>query len=138
MSRDHSVRVTVHGEPQTKGSTRAIAQRRKDGSLIARVFNDNARTKQWQQSMAWAAQLQRPIRFSGPVALDVTFRLARPQKHVGPDAVSTRPDLDKLVRTVLDALSGVCYHDDGQVAELTARKLYAPPGPLVEIVVRPL
>ena len=38
---------------------------------------------------------------------------------------STRPDLDKLVRAVLDALTGIAYVDDGQVVEITASKIYS-------------
>jgi crossover junction endodeoxyribonuclease RusA len=49
-----------------------------------------------------------------------------------------RPDLDKLVRAVLDALSeaGV-WRDDAQVVSVVARKAYgSAPGLTVEIVRR--
>jgi len=36
--------------------------------------------------------------------------------------MTQRPDLDNLVKTVLDALNRVAWADDGQVAEITARK----------------
>ena len=36
-----------------------------------------------------------------------------------------RNDLDKLVRSTLDALSGVAYLDDCQVIKVTASKEYA-------------
>lgn len=35
-----------------------------------------------------------------------------------------QPDIDKLVRAVLDALTGVCYDDDAQVVMLLATKQY--------------
>lgn len=38
---------------------------------------------------------------------------------------SKKPDLDKLVRAVQDALTGIIYKDDGQVCRLTANKNYA-------------
>ena len=42
------------------------------------------------------------------------------------------PDLDKLVRAALDALTGIVFGDDGQVCELYAHKLYGDgPGSLV-------
>ena len=48
-----------------------------------------------------------------------------------------RPDLDKLVRGVLDALTGYAWHDDAQVCEIVARKFYAyegqPPGCRIEV-----
>jgi Holliday junction resolvase RusA-like endonuclease len=33
--------------------------------------------------------------------------------------------LDKLIRAVLDALTGIAYIDDGQVVEITASKIYS-------------
>ena len=46
-----------------------------------------------------------------------------------------RPDLDKLVRAVKDALTKVLWHDDGQVVEILARKFYAQPGAPVGVSV---
>lgn len=36
-----------------------------------------------------------------------------------------RPDLDNVSKIILDALNGIAYHDDAQIAILTASKLYA-------------
>jgi Holliday junction resolvase RusA-like endonuclease len=36
------------------------------------------------------------------------------------------PDLDKLVRATMDALTDVVYEDDRQVTEIRALKLYVP------------
>jgi Holliday junction resolvase RusA-like endonuclease len=49
---------------------------------------------------------------------------------------STRPDVDKLARSTLDALSRIVYVDDARIADLSVRKLYAldrPPGALVRV-----
>jgi len=76
--------------------------------------------------------------FQGPVVVEVTFTIARPGAHFGtgrnamtlkpsaPGWPSKTPDLDKLIRSTLDALtaSGVVYRDDAQVVELTGRKVY--------------
>ena len=43
-----------------------------------------------------------------------------------------KPDLDNLVKAVLDALNGVAFDDDSKVAEIFAQKLYAPE-PYVEV-----
>jgi Holliday junction resolvase RusA-like endonuclease len=43
------------------------------------------------------------------------------------------PDLDKLVRAVLDALTAVAYRDDGQVTRITATKEYGTPGLSVSV-----
>lgn len=36
-----------------------------------------------------------------------------------------RPDIDNIVKIVMDALNGVAYKDDSQVVEVRARKVYA-------------
>lgn len=36
-----------------------------------------------------------------------------------------RPDVDNIVKAVLDALNGVAYYDDSQVAEVLISKAYA-------------
>ena len=45
-----------------------------------------------------------------------------------------KPDCDNIAKIVLDALNGIAYHDDAQVAELTVIKTYSrAPRVLVEI-----
>lgn len=36
-----------------------------------------------------------------------------------------KPDVDNLVKSILDALNGVAYKDDSQVVELTIGKIYS-------------
>ena len=48
---------------------------------------------------------------------------------------TVKPDLDKLVRAVKDALKHVLWKDDAQVIELVARKGYALQQPYVRIIV---
>lgn len=63
--------------------------------------------------------------------MDLTFTFERPKSHVkrNGDLRSgyseyhvQRPDVDKLCRAILDALTGVVYHDDSQVISLSAVK----------------
>jgi crossover junction endodeoxyribonuclease RusA len=63
---------------------------------------------------------------TGPVEVEIDFTLPRPKSARGPNQYpAKRPDLDKLVRAVLDALTdGGAWADDGQVVTLTAGKLY--------------
>jgi Holliday junction resolvase RusA-like endonuclease len=44
------------------------------------------------------------------------------------------PDLDKLIRAILDALTGVVWRDDGQVVDIVASKVYADT-PGVDVVI---
>ena len=82
----------------------------------------------WRQAIAQEARSATESVLSGPVAVNLTFALPRPvsrrKRDLWPDR---KPDLDKLVRSALDAMSGVVFGDDAQVVELTARKEYAAP-----------
>lgn len=48
------------------------------------------------------------------------------------------PDVDNVVKAISDAMNGIVYRDDGQVATIDAVKLYAPEGTdsYVEVAVR--
>lgn len=84
---------------------------------------------------AQAAGLQ-PIPKGTPVAVDLGFGYQRPQRPTYPVPLG-RPDVDNLVKLVLDALNGLAYDDDAQVVEVTARKFYAAE-PETRIAVRAL
>jgi Holliday junction resolvase RusA-like endonuclease len=75
---------------------------------------------------------------TGPVAVVITFHMPRPRSHYrsgkhadelrpdAPEYSAKRPDVDKLIRSTLDALTAAgVYGDDGQVAALDVRKMYA-------------
>ena len=61
--------------------------------------------------------------FAGPIALEAKFRLIK-GKSVKRDLPTVAPDVDKLLRAVMDALTGVAYLDDAQVVQVTASKQY--------------
>ena len=44
-----------------------------------------------------------------------------------------RPDLDNLIKSVLDALNGVAYKDDCQIVTMLSRKNYAE-APYVKVI----
>lgn len=50
---------------------------------------------------------------------------------------SKKPDIDNIVKAVLDALNGVAYRDDTQVTELHVRKQYGEK-PRVEVCIEKL
>lgn len=114
--------LDVTGVPQPKGSMKAFVR---GGRAV--VTSDNPRLKAWQQTVRVEAQRAGVAALAGPVAIQLAFRLQRPialskrreAAHV------TRPDVDKLARAVLDALTGVAWGDDSQVASLRATKRYA-------------
>lgn len=63
----------------------------------------------------------------------IEIRFVKP-KSVKRDRPTKEADLDKLVRTVLDAIQGVAYTNDARVCRLVAEKTYADaPGVAVRI-----
>jgi crossover junction endodeoxyribonuclease RusA len=144
-----SVSFQVHGTARPKGSAQAfvplswakaaVAQGKAPRAIVTTDGGHAAPVKVWQQLVAAQAQtVAADGLFLGAVVMTVVFALPRPislprktRQH------TTLPDLDKLLRAVLDALTGVLYADDKQVIELRARKLYAvpPAGPHARITV---
>jgi Holliday junction resolvase RusA-like endonuclease len=122
----------VPGEPQPQGSAKAFRHRH-TGRVM--VTSDNARLRPWRDEVSWHARqaLLGGGPLSGPVKVTVEFRFSRPGGHFGkrglrpaaPREHVVRPDLDKLVRAVLDSLSDAgIWRDDAQVVETRARKRY--------------
>ena len=128
------IQFTVYGNPQPKGSAKAFAYI-KDGKPMASVTAANNKTKPWQQTLSVMAQQHRPDQiYRGAVKLTLRFYFSRPKSvsvKKRPDH-TVKPDLDKLVRTVGDALKGVIYSDDSKVTDIVTSKAYDD-NPRVEI-----
>ena len=134
---------TIDGRPIPQGSVVAHV---KDGRASIHYASGSGLAV-WRNQVgaaareAWGADNV----YGGPMSVELTFRMKRPNSHyrdlrgtlkVGyasarPDVM---PDLDKLIRAILDALTGIVWRDDGQVVDIIARKVYAS-NPGVDIVV---
>lgn len=77
--------------------------------------------------------------FDGPIHMDITFFMytARPSKKNLGTYHPKRPDIDNLVKFVLDVANGILFKDDACVASLSAIKIYAEE-PRTEIIIRKL
>ena len=73
-----------------------------------------------------------------PISISLTFVFEKPRSE-RKNALhkTTKPDLDKLLRATLDALTGIAYVDDSQVTECRVAKMFGLPARL-EIQVRTL
>jgi Holliday junction resolvase RusA-like endonuclease len=78
----------------------------------------------WRSTVALAARLNGVKPLEGGVGIEITFRVRRP-KTVKRDFPTVAPDLDKYIRGVLDALTGIGYGDDSQVIDIKAEKVYS-------------
>lgn len=146
-----TVTFVVAGEPASQGSKRAFVR---GGRAV--LVETSANTRPWRDSVkaaaidamtktqwhtAWKGStpaLDPPL--TGPVSVELQLHYTRPRSHhrtgrwahhLRPDApeyVTKAPDIDKAARAILDALTGICYRDDSQVAVLYAVKLWADDG----------
>ena len=121
----------VVGTPQTQGSMRAFVIGKR-----AVVTSTNKQLKPWRERVAeaareagWGDEL-----IDGPVHVGMQFHVARPRSHFNakglkPNApmlpASHVGDLDKLVRAIGDALTGVIWTDDRRIVSIVAQKHYA-------------
>lgn len=128
----YSATFSVRGKPEPKGSTRAFVPK---GWTRAVITSANPKAKVFAELVRWAAQeVAPPQLLTGPVEVSMAFGLQRPKsasrKRVWP---TTKPDVDKLVRLVLDALTHVVWADDAQVVRQSASKEYGEPGVTVTV-----
>ena len=106
----------VRGRPVPQGSMKFI----KPGVMI------HSRAKElavWRADIARNAELSGYKPVTGAIKVEIDFIFHRP-KSVTREFPTVAPDLDKLVRAVLDGLTGVAYADDAQVILIQAVKTY--------------
>lgn len=129
----------VYGQPQPKGSARGFAVQVKDASgrpvldqhghpkYRAIVTSDNPSAKDWERSARVAAQTVAGGRFfDGPVSVVIEIGVLRPASVSATRRPfpTVRPDLDKIMRNVFDAMNKVLFRDDAQVVSVAATKVY--------------
>jgi Holliday junction resolvase RusA-like endonuclease len=134
-----TVSFTVYGIPIPQGSMKAFTP---PGFHRPIVTSDNKKLKPWRNDVACAAvSMMTAQKFTRcgravPIAIEVTFFFSRPQSvKKSIEFKTTQPDIDKLLRALLDALTGIIYEDDSQVADVRMRKLFDSPA-RAEVVVR--
>lgn len=123
------IRFTVYGKPQPQGSTRAFIPK---GWKRPIITTSNPKMKPWRQQVTGAALeaakgeiIPRGI----PVSIWLMFYFDPPASlpKKASRLKTTKPDIDKLERAVLDALTGTIFEDDAQVAIVRKQKCYAQP-----------
>ena len=128
----------VGATPAPQGSLSAFVVYPKDGGRPRAVSSHGKKSSPGVKALhAWRGAVEDEARkaigtggpYAGPVRVHLLFRLPRPaSKPRWRWLPWERPDLDKLTRATLDALTGIVYDDDARVVDLHARKRYALPG----------
>ena len=116
--------LTLYGKPQPKERPK--------------VYNGHGitptKTRQYEARLAEAWRAKYPTPVETPVSMNVTFYLPTPtswskkKKELAERGIirpTSRPDVDNLVKIILDGLNGVAYLDDKQVVEVYASKWYS-------------
>lgn len=127
-----TVAFSVAGRPIPQGSKRALGP--------GRLVDDNrVELAGWRAAVTLVARTatrKAGGRLDGSVRVDLRFTFRRPKRHYtragelhawAPLMHNVAPDVDKLARAVLDALTAAgTIVDDRTVAALDARKVYGP------------
>jgi Holliday junction resolvase RusA-like endonuclease len=139
--------MTVLGTPAAKGNPRAFVNKRTGKAILASFGSGTTekRLRSWDVNVRDQARLavgdaRTPPFVDTALAVVLVFRVKRPAGHWGkgkragqlvpsaPQHPRSKPDLDKLARATLDALTGIVFDDDARITMLVARKEYARPG----------
>lgn len=122
--------LRIKGVPAPQGSMTCVGGGARNGARIHNVQPSNKpELHAWRAKVAAAAK--RVVDEYGfvfvahdPVRVEITFTFDRP-KSVTRDWPSVAPDVDKLCRAILDALTqGEIWADDGQCVDMHAVKAY--------------
>src|SRR5271156_56523 len=122
-----NVSFTVRGVPVPQGSKRALVHRSTGRAVV--IEQGGQRHKDWRQDVKYQAHIAMndwEDLLTGPVGVSLCFTVPKPKSAPKPRRTwpDKRPDLDKLVRTILDAITGEIIADDAQVVQLLASKAY--------------
>lgn len=120
------VNFVVEGTPRPQGSKSFVR---------GRIVEASKYVGPWRKTVAKEAAEVFPHPTVDPVKVTLTFVFERPKSHMYADgrlkphcheSHIQRPDVDKLSRAILDALTGIAYVDDSQVVSLDAIKVWGP------------
>jgi Holliday junction resolvase RusA-like endonuclease len=127
-----TIELFVPGIPKPGGSKRAFFTPKTRKAVVVDACDKN---RDWRAAVAATAHeaMKGKELLRGPLDVGFHFYMPRPKGHYNKHGVkesaprwhSTRPDATKLVRSTEDALTGIVWLDDAQVAIQRATKSYS-------------
>ncbi len=131
------IEFAVLGRPQPQGSMKGFVLKGKDGAKPRAILtSDNSKMKPYRQQVGWAALDARAkagynaLFAEKQIAVSVEFKfyfekppsISKKRVHI-----AVKPDIDKLCRSTIDAMTGIMFADDSQIIQLSASKYYGLP-----------
>lgn len=123
------IEFRVYGTPAPQGSKTAFVR----GGRA--VVVDGSSSTGRQKLSSWRAEVAREAQniasgdlIEGPIGVEINFVMPKPKSAPkGKIFCDKKPDIDKLIRSTFDSMTGVLYKDDSQVARVKATKTYVSP-----------
>lgn len=131
------ISLTIFGEPKGKsrprftksGNTYTPKETSEYEALVAMTYKSKSKGEYFDKGvplrMVIIAYYGIPKKAGKRKSEQMALGEIRPQK---------KPDLDNVIKIIMDALNGVAYHDDAQVVTVQAHKFYSL-HPRVEIAI---
>lgn len=130
------ISFVVEGQPRGKGRPRF--------TRTGHAYTDQA-TKAYERKVLQAWQEQSGVKMPDvPLEILLTAYFQMPQSWSKKKMLrmlgyphTSRPDIDNIVKSVVDGISGHAFHDDNQVFRVVAEKRYDVEPPKVVVVIHP-
>jgi Holliday junction resolvase RusA-like endonuclease len=129
------IRLIIPGEPQAKGRPRFFPIRTKAGRTFSRAVTPE-KTRSYETLIRELFAVTYPgfIPMEGPLSMEVDAYLGIPKSasrkrregmEGGAIVPEKRPDADNILKSAGDALNGLAFRDDSQIAEAIIRKRFS-------------
>lgn len=135
------IEFTIPGKPVGQGRPRFSRHRG-----YVQTY-DPAKSRQYKAMATMCAQrvysgnpLETPLKITVKAYFGLYKSYTKKRREAclsGQEVPTKKPDIDNIVKGIMDSLNGVIYHDDKQVIQLVAFKAYAEK-PRVEVTVEEL
>ena len=110
--------MVIYGKPVAKARPRF--GRSKSGKPVTYTSSETRKYEQEVKTLAQVAMFGKEM-LEGPVRVTITAFFNHKTKT---GYHTSRPDLDNIIKAILDGLNAVIFADDAAVAEIVASKKY--------------
>lgn len=117
-----TLKFFIPGNPVSKGRPRFVRIKR-----FVKTYTPE-KTEKWERLVALISAKQRFQRElpTCPLRATMTFYLPRPKSLPKKTEHHTKkPDLDNLIKSVIDGMQGVLFYSDSQIYMVNALKMYS-------------